>query len=164
MSALGAWNHGQDQVVDERPVGDRPPPSKEQTTRPLGRPATLQGPSDRFTFMRVRPGSNVPVAYDPCRPIHIVVNKRTAPAEADVLLGQSLEIINNATGLQFKIDRETTEPPDAQRAPYQPDRYPGRWAPVLVAWSDPQEYPGITGDVAGVGGSHPLPVATIAST
>lgn len=39
------------------------------------------------------------------------------------------------------------------RAVYLPDLYPDRWAPVLIAWSDPAEVPTLAGFAAGVDGS-----------
>jgi len=42
--------------------------------------------------------------------------------------------------------------------PHQQERYPNRWAPVLVAWSDPGESLRLVGDTAGFAGSFPFPV------
>ena len=135
-----------------------PPPSPEQASRPLGQPAPLAVASEKFTFMRVRPGSTTPVAYDPCRPIHVVVNARTAPPKAATILNEALDSVRRATGLAFVVDGPTGEAPNPKRPPYQPDRYPDRWAPVLVAWSDPVESPALAADVAGTGGSLALTV------
>lgn len=52
-----------------------------------------------------------------------------------------------------------TEPPVEQRLPFQPEAYGDRWAPVLIAWSDPAESPRLLGSVAGIGGSTSLPVS-----
>ena len=144
---------GPQRLVSDGKVIDRPPPPKEQSAVPLGRPAPLAHASDDYRFMFVRPGTNRPVTYDPCRPIHVVVNMRTATGKADVLLDEALEAVGRATGLAFIRDGPTNEPPTATRAPYQPDRYPNRWAPVLVAWSDPTESPALADSVAGTGGS-----------
>jgi hypothetical protein len=135
-----------------------PPPSQEQALSPLGQPAPLTVASDKYRFMRVRPGSTAPVAYDPCRPIHVVVNARTAPPKAAVILTEALDAVRRATGLAFVVDGPTDEAPDPRRPPYQPDRYAERWAPVLVAWSDPVEFPALAGDVAGTGGSLAITV------
>jgi hypothetical protein len=135
-----------------------PPPSQEQAATPLGQPAPLAVASDKFSFMRLRPGSNTPVAYDPCRPIHLVVNARTGPPKAAVILNEALDSLRRATGLTFVVDGQTDEAPSPKRPPYQPDRDPDRWAPVLVAWSDPVESPVLAGDVAGTAGSLALTV------
>lgn len=135
-----------------------PPPSQEEASAPLGRPARPAPASDQFSFMRVRSGSTTAVAYDPCRPIHVVVNARAAPAKAAAILDEALDAVHAATGLVFVTDGPTDEAPDPNRRPYQPDRYAKRWAPVLVAWSDPLESPALAGDVAGTGGSLALTV------
>jgi hypothetical protein len=135
-----------------------PSPSHEQASGPLGQPAPLAVASDKFRFMRLRPGSTTPVAYDPCRPIHVVVNARTAPPKAAVILNEALDSVRRATGLALVVDGPTDEAPNPKRPPYQPSRYADRWAPILVAWSDPVESPALAGDVAGTGGSLALTV------
>lgn len=146
-------SHGEDRRTYEATVTDRPSPGREQAPAPLGAPAPVTEVSDRHAFMAMQPAAAEPVAYDPCRPIHVVVNERTAPPGADTLLLEALAAVHAATGLVFTVDGTTTEAPAENRAPYQPDRYPDRWAPVLVAWSDPVESPVLTGDVGGTGGS-----------
>ena len=142
-----------DRSVYDTELADLPPPSAEEARAPLGQPAAPPENSDRFRFMFVRAGTNTPVAYDPCRPVHLVVNPRTAPPGADAILGEALDALRTATGLHFVEDGVTDEAPSPNRPPYQPDRYPKRWAPVLVAWSDPAESPVLAGPVTGNGGS-----------
>jgi hypothetical protein len=113
-----------------------------------------------FRFARLQPSRPNPVAYDPCRPVHVVVNARTAPAEHDELLRTALDRLNETTGLRLIVDGPTAEAPSPTREPYQPDRYPGRWAPVLVAWSDEAEDGRLGGDVAGYAGSVSLTRST----
>lgn len=157
-----SWLHevdlGLDQKSYQATLVDLPPPSSEAAAAPLGRPAPLASESDRFAFMLVDPESSAPVAYDPCRPIHVVVNNRAAPSGAAALVTQAVEAVQAATGLRFLMDGETDEAPSSERPPYQPDRYPARWAPVLLAWSDPVESPSLAGRVAGSGGSTSLSV------
>jgi hypothetical protein len=109
--------------------------------------------SAAFRFGEIQPGTAEPVAYDPCRPIHVVHNVHGAPAGAEALLAEALDDVGRATGLQFDLEGETDESPDPAREAFQPDRYGDRWAPVLVAWSDAAEVPDLAGDTAGVGGS-----------
>ena len=169
LAALGAWNlaeRGSSRVslgiggVFANDSGgrlvqspSRPPPGVEEASAPLGRAAALTSVSASYRFLHTQGDGIQPVAYDPCRPIHVVVNPRTAIAGADTLLRQALDRVGAATGLRFVVDGTTDEAPSADRAAYLPDRYPGRWAPVLIAWSDPTEDPGLAGDVAGLGGS-----------
>ena len=97
-----------------------------------------------------------PVRWDPCRPIDLVVNPRAAPEGGDQLLREAVEEISAATGLQFRIGDWTEELPSKERSPVQADVYGDRWAPVIVAWTDPDELAGLTGDVAGLGGGQPV--------
>lgn len=83
----------------------------------------------------------------------MVINSRTAPIEGRRLLAEALANIGSASGLRFEVEATTEERPSPDRAAFQPDRYGDRWAPVLVAWSEPAELSELTGEVAGIGGS-----------
>ena len=157
-SLHGAFDRGPERFEYEERLLERPPPSPEQAPAPLGQPGPLARTSDVFGFMFVQPGSTRPVAYDPCRPIHIVVNGRTAPPGADQALRDAVEAVHRATGLVFVFDGPTDEAPNPERPAYQPDRYGSRWAPVLVAWSDETESPMLADGVTGSGGSIALSV------
>lgn len=137
--------------------GTPPPPPDEQPTR-LAPPAVAPAGGGAYTFLRRQPASPEPVAYDPCQPVHVVVNSRTAPPEGDRVLRAALARLSRATGLVFVEDGPTEEAPVLGRAPYQPERYPGRWAPVLVAWSDSNEYRRLGQGSLGVGGSASVAV------
>lgn len=144
---------GGDLVGGEVARPTQPSPSAEQQPTPLGTPAPVAVESPAHRFLALQPDASGPIAYDPCRPIHVVVNTRTASAGADTLLTEALAEVSRVTGLQFAVDGPTDERPDAEREPFQPDRYGDRWAPVLVAWSDPGEVADLGGDIAGTGGS-----------
>jgi hypothetical protein len=116
--------------------------------------------SSAFRFGEIQPGTAEPVAYDPCRPIHVVHNLDGAPAGAESLLAEALDDVGRATGLQFDLEGETDEAPGAAREAFQPDRYGDRWAPVLVAWSDDAHVPDLAGETVGVGGSTWVEVDT----
>jgi hypothetical protein len=120
---------------------------------PLGAPAAVPAGSGAHAFVGLQPDGSGPVAYDPCQPVHYVVNGATAPTDgAEGLLNGALAQVSTATGLRFVFDQTTSEPPSHDRAPVQ-QRYGDRWAPVLIAWSDEQEFPELAGDVTGAGGS-----------
>ncbi len=144
---------GRDLVTGEAEVRSLPSPTDEQQAAPLGAPAPVATESAEFRFSQIQPGTAEPVAYDPCRPIHVVHNVEGAPAEAATLLAEALDDVGRATGLQFDLEGETDEPPGPARDAFQPERYGDRWAPVLVAWSDATEVPDLAGDTAGLGGS-----------
>lgn len=118
------------------------PPTSSATTGPFAFGATL--PDGR------------PVTYDPCRPIHYVVNPAGMPPGGMVAIRDAIRTISGATGLRFIEDGFTQEPPtpDPRGRPLaEPQRYGQRWVPVLIAWVDPVEFPQLRGSVVGFGGS-----------
>jgi hypothetical protein len=99
-----------------------------------------------YAFMQTQRGSDEPVAYDPCRPIEVVVNPEGAPNDYDELVDAGLAHTAAATGLKFTRvgltdDRDVTAGGFARRRP------------VLIAWATPDEVPDLAGEVAGIGGS-----------
>jgi hypothetical protein len=150
----GGGSHGR-AATQNSSADTRPPPSKEERAKPIGVPAPVPAGTGRFEILRHQPDSpTVPVAFDPCRPIHYVVNPAGAPADGSALIADAIARVHTATGLQFVFDGTTTETPDKERASYQPGRYGRVWAPVLVAWSDETTYPELAGYIAGLGGAE----------
>ncbi|KQX68596.1 hypothetical protein ASD06_17885 [Angustibacter sp. Root456] len=112
----------------------------------------LTGP---HAFMHVD-AHGVPVRYDPCRPVHYVVNPAGGPPGSVDLVRGAVAVISAATGLAFVDDGTTSEPVSEHREPVQRDRYGDRWAPVLVGFAKRGTFAGLTGQVAGLGGSYEL--------
>ena len=142
-------------AVDRAPSGEVysaivPPPSREEARRPLGRPPRRTGTGG---FVLLGGDERHPVAYDPCRPIHYVVRSNGEPPEVTAGLRDAVAIVSTATGLRFVADGVTLEPPSDDREAYQPQRYGKRWAPVLIAFTDPSHTPALKGDVIGAAGS-----------
>ena len=138
---------------------ERPPASAEEASAPLGTPATAPKGHGKFEFVRTQPGDHkTPVAFDPCRPVHYVVNPKGAPSDGLSLIKRAVARVHTATGLQFEYDGTTTEAPAKDRPPYQPNRYGKRWAPILIAWRSADEYPTLSGYVAGVGGAQAVSI------
>jgi hypothetical protein len=131
---------------------NRPPAGTEEASAPLGTPAPVPKGPGKYEISEHQPNDpNTPVAWDPCRPIHYVVNPAGAPPGAAANLRAAIASVHAATGLRFLNDGTTNETPDKQRLDYQPDRYdPQRWAPVLIAWSDENTFPELAGYVDGV--------------
>jgi len=100
----------------------------------------MQGDGGPHTFLLLQADGTTPVAYDPCRPIHYVT-RPGGPPGGDALIREAVAAVSTATGLRFVDDGATDEAPSDDRAPYQPERYGERWAPVLFTWSDPVESP-----------------------
>jgi hypothetical protein len=138
----------------EQSTHDRPPPSREAATEPLGTPGPVPTGDGEFEFLDVQPSDrSKPVAWDPCRPIHYVVNPDGQPAGASEAIAAAVAKVSAATGLQFVDDGSTTEVPTKRREPYQPKRYgKDRWAPVLIAWSDETVEPELGGGTDGFAG------------
>ena len=100
-----------------------------------------------FVISFVDSETGEPVRYDPCSPIHYVVNPALAPAGGVDDVHTAVSMTAEASGLRFVYDGETDEVPSSNRASYQPERYGERWAPVLIGWA-----PGLsTAQPAGTG-------------
>jgi hypothetical protein len=135
----------------------RPTPTAAPSDEPLGVPS-LSSLSDSYAFGDTQSDGVTPVAYDPCREIRVVINPRTVPSGAERVVHEALDEISAITGLRFVVEGEVSEVPTTPRAAYQPDVYGDRWAPVLIAWSDPAELDDLADDVAGIGGSSRIDI------
>jgi hypothetical protein len=123
-----------------------------ESAEPLGTPPPAPD-SDLYAFIARQDDGSTPVAYDPCRPVDVVLATDGAPEGAEALLTDALARVSEVTGLQLRYEGPTDEVPTADRAAYQPDRYGDRWAPVVVGWRTPEQEPGLADAVAGLGGS-----------
>ena len=139
------------------PGSEVPPPGFEAASSPLGVPPASTG-STAYVLQESPDPDQLFVAYDPCRPVHYVVRPDLAPAGTDQLVQESVAAVSAATGLRFVYDGTTTEAPSKDREAYQPERYGRKWAPVLIAWSTPEEATELAGRIAGTGGSSAIQV------
>jgi hypothetical protein len=92
--------------------------------------------SHEFSFMATLGGH--PIRWNPCEPIHYVVNLGAAPAGSLQDVQEAALRLSSATGITFVYDGLTDEVAGRYRDVYQPDRYGQRWAPVLIGWVDPR--------------------------
>jgi hypothetical protein len=129
-----------------------PPPGLEEQDQPLGQPLAPSSDSTSYKFLATN-ADGTPVGYSPCRPLHYVVNALLAPEGAGQLVDNAIRTVSEATGIKFVNDGPTTEAPSPSRAPYQKERYGERWAPLLIAWTTPEQAPQLKGAVIGTGGS-----------
>ncbi len=152
---------GADSTSSRPSLSKRPTPTRAASRTPLGKPAPLERRSTAHEFLQTQEGSDDPVAYDPCRPIDVVINRRTAPPGGVEITRRALREVSRVTGLRFRLeDDDVDETPTFERESLQTERYGDRWAPVLIAWSDPDELSDLDEGVAGLGGSVPYPVGS----
>ena len=117
---------------------DVPSGPGEVAAAPLGVPPVPPAGIGGYAFSMTHADGS-PVAFDPCRAVHYVVRPDGQPAGGQELLRWAFGEVSAATGLRFVDDGSTDEAPLDWRAPFQRERYGDRWAPVLVAWSSPEE-------------------------
>jgi hypothetical protein len=79
-----------------------------------------------------------PVRWNPCEPVHYVVNVAEAPPGSLEDVQEAVRRVSAATGIAFAYDGLTDEVLERRRDMVQ-TRYGQRWAPVLVAWVDPDD-------------------------
>ena len=159
LALIGAaiWfttDRGQDAIAGSPAVNrpsNWPPVAEEVSATPLGTPPPLPQATGPYEFIATHPDDS-PVTWDPCRPIHYVVNPAGQPEGGQELIDAAIANASAATGLQFVADGTTDETWERQRDAYLPDRYGERWAPVLIVWSTEQETAALGGYVAGIGG------------
>lgn len=123
------------------------PPADARPTRILPAVVAPDAPG-RYAYMRVRPDGS-PVTYDPCRPIHVVINPAGAPPGGEQSVHNALARLSAATGLSFVVDGHSAHVPLTGR----PVRDDDGWAPVLLGWGTEGTDPDLAGPVAGLGGS-----------
>jgi len=141
-----------DHVASIVPMSQVRPPLPEDAQ--LGRlVAAPQAPAGSGGFELLSTNRVSVAAYDPCRPLHLVVNHENAPSNADAVLRDAIAVVAPAAGLQIVIDGPTDELAQSTRPTRDTGRYGNRWSPALIAWTTPQRVPTLDGNVAGVGGS-----------
>jgi len=87
-----------------------------------------------------RNDDGLPIRWDPCSDVEVVVSPAGAPEGARDDLDEAIARLAARTGLSIRVVGDTEERPAADRSAFQPERYgDGRWAPVLVAWAEPHE-------------------------
>jgi hypothetical protein len=86
-----------------------------------------------FSFYRVAADRCSPVRWNPCEPIHFVINSEKATPTGVDDVHEAFARIGQATGMTFVYDGPTDEH-DRRHHAYLPRRYGERWAPILVRW------------------------------
>lgn len=132
----------------------RPPAGFEEQRERLLPAVSTQGLVGTYEFLNYH--DQMPVTWSPCRPLRVVVDTARAPDDFVDWVSHVLAEASELTGLQIILDGTTSERVSFEREAYQPDRYGGRWAPVIIGFADEAEIPGLAGTIAGLGGSSAL--------
>ena len=110
-----------------------------------------------YAFFQVASDRCAPVRWNPCEPIHYVINPANAPPTGVADVDEAFKRLAAATGLTYVDDGTTDEDSQGNRA-YQPDRYGEKWAPILVHWMSGSR---VQGDIQVVGGGFPTQVGDV---
>ncbi len=118
-------------------------------------------PAPGYTFLSAE--GCFPARFNPCEPVSYVLNDALAPPGGVEEVRQAIARVSDATGISIVEDGRSEEPLAISRAPYQPERYGQRWAPILIGWSalGAESQPGATNDVIVVGRGRPLGVDNV---
>ncbi|WP_459984111.1 matrixin family metalloprotease [Nocardioides sp. AN3] len=104
--------------------------------------------SDAFVILKADAVGD-PVTYDPCRPIHYVINSDGAPADYPTFILPAVNAAQEASGLSFAYDGLSDETWD--------DRQSGAASgPVVIAFPTSVEEGDVSKDTVGLGGSTAL--------
>jgi hypothetical protein len=139
-----------------------PSRAQEQSAHPIGTPAPVPAPDSSYRFARGEGAA--PAGFNPCRPVHYVMRTAGMPAGGQRIVDNAMSRLSQVTGLEMIYDGPTQEAPRSGRPSVLKDLYGDRWAPVLITWSDPVEFPALAGDVAGLGGGVSVDVGNHAVT
>lgn len=107
----------------------------------------LSGGDESYEFVTRGP-DNLPVGWDPCEPIHYVVNPEGAPDDWEDVVADAVSAVEDASGFELDGDGTTKDTSGDRR-----DEDALRGLPVLIDWATPEEVPSLGGDTVGIGGS-----------
>ncbi len=116
----------------------------------FGSPPEFTPGEGEFKFLVTQRGSDAPVGYDPCRPVEYAVNPAGGPPDWEELVDTAVAHTEWATGLELRDVGPTEE------RPFNPMRsgpFGSTDDPVIIGFADSEEIGGLSGDVAGLGGS-----------
>lgn len=100
----------------------------------VGRPAGI-APTGEGGYVFLAEHDGRPVGFDPCVPVHYVMQPDGAPPGAEQLVQDAAAELSAASGLVLVFEGATDEVAGHDRPPRQPERYGDGWAPVLISWS-----------------------------
>lgn len=109
------------------------------------------GSPTSFAFLYVQADRTTPVTYSSCGPIRFEVNPRTMPSGAEGVVEEAIARIAEVSGLELVVSGTTARVPGLVTMSR---------APILVAWTDPDEFPRLDGEVAGAARSVSAPAGS----
>lgn len=140
VAMVGGGGGDDDSPYNSVPVasGDPPPaddpacPAKGHDNRDRGVSGNLPF---NYSFLFTTPDGCKPVRFNPCEPIHYIINPADAPPGGVEDVRQAFRMIAEAGGYTFVDDGLTdADRFDFGRQAYNPARYGDRWAPIVVSW------------------------------
>jgi hypothetical protein len=137
MAGSGGGDQKSDSTVPAAsagaPVGDDPAcPAKGHDNRDRGTTGALPF---NYSFLFTTPDGCKPLRFNPCEPIHFIINPADAPAGGLADVRQAFRMIAEAGGYTFVDDGLTDRDRfDFGRQAYNPGLYGERWAPIVVSW------------------------------
>jgi hypothetical protein len=115
------------------PPGDDPAcPARGHDNRDRGTTGALPF---NYSFLFTTPDGCKPIRFNPCEPIHYIINPADAPAGGVEDVRQGFRLIAEAGGYTFVDDGlASSDRFDFGREAYNPALYGERWAPIVVSW------------------------------
>ncbi len=108
-----------------------------------------------YSFLFTTPDGCKPIRFNPCEPIHFVINPADAPPGGVEDVRQGFRLIAEAGGYTFVDDGLTdSDRFNFGRLAYDPARYGERWAPIVVSWGRLGSQGRNDVVVAGMGNGH----------
>ncbi|HET7722530.1 MAG TPA: matrixin family metalloprotease [Acidimicrobiales bacterium] len=114
------------------PADDPACPAKGHDNRDRGTTGALPF---NYSFLFTTPDGCKPIRFNPCAPIHFIINPADAPPGGVEDVRQGFRLIAEAGGYTFVDDGLTdSDRFNFGRQAYDPARYGERWAPIVVSW------------------------------
>ena len=88
-----------------------------------------------YSFLFTTPDGCKPLRFNPCAPVHFVINPADAPPGGPEDVRRAFRLIADVGGYTFVDDGFTdVDRFNFGRQAYDPGRYGERWAPIVVSW------------------------------
>ena len=142
------------------PAGEDPAcPARGHDNRDRGTSGALPF---NYSFLFTTPDGCKPLRFNPCEPIHFVINPTDAPAGGVEDVREGFRRIAEAGGYTVVDDGLTdSDRFDFGRPAYNPARYGERWAPIVVSWGRLGSQGRNDVIIAGMGNGHVVDGASV---